>query len=432
MQPLGPAHLLNPKEAQKLNLSVLKRIDAATEQVLASANHVALYDFDQTDSRWIRKDVEGSLFLIQRNVVPFYQIIILNKKSQQNYVEDVTAGFQFEKSRPYLLYRNKRDEVVGIWFYEEEEADKVESLLHRILEAYPTAEDPTDGAHEQAPEQTPVQQAAAPQDDAFWDQRAPSPPSDFDPFASRAAAATPPSALGMMTPGPPAPPSAPAMSTTPPKSPGNFLRGVNGLKDGSMMTPEQSNLAKLLANMKMAPSGSGSVSTTVSTPTQAPSGSTQHSASTSDLLRPALLTPKFFKAQSPAPALARPNGSSSSISIGGPGDPSGGRSTVTDASTAQRASSDPLSAASLPQPEKQLLEDTSLSRFFPLASMAATSSSPGAAAPSAAAPPQPEAMPSSPAANQRERLRLAITTLAKSDAFLDILAKELSAAGLWR
>ncbi len=33
MQPLGPAHLLNPKEAQKLNLSVLKRIDAATEQV---------------------------------------------------------------------------------------------------------------------------------------------------------------------------------------------------------------------------------------------------------------------------------------------------------------------------------------------------------------------------------------------------------------
>lgn len=78
----------------------------------------------------------------------------------------------------------------------------------------------------QAPEQTPVQQAAAPQDDAFWDQRAPSPPSDFDPFASRAAAATPPSALGMMTPGPPVAPSAPAMSTTPPKSPGNFLRGV--------------------------------------------------------------------------------------------------------------------------------------------------------------------------------------------------------------
>ena len=31
----------------------------------------------------VRKDVEGSLFLVQRNVHPIYQIIILNKKSQR-------------------------------------------------------------------------------------------------------------------------------------------------------------------------------------------------------------------------------------------------------------------------------------------------------------------------------------------------------------
>ncbi len=40
-------------------------------------------------------------------------------------------------------------QVVGIWFYEEEEADKVESLLHRILAAYPEAQSSTDVAHEQ-------------------------------------------------------------------------------------------------------------------------------------------------------------------------------------------------------------------------------------------------------------------------------------------
>ncbi len=33
MQALGPAHLLDPREAQRLNLAVLKRIDSATEQV---------------------------------------------------------------------------------------------------------------------------------------------------------------------------------------------------------------------------------------------------------------------------------------------------------------------------------------------------------------------------------------------------------------
>ena len=91
-----------------------------------------------------RKEVEGSLFLIRRNEEPCIQIVILNKKSTReahalvmwfpthvllhkfaclsaascfsccsdNYVEDIHPGFQFEKSRPYLLYRNKDEEVI--------------------------------------------------------------------------------------------------------------------------------------------------------------------------------------------------------------------------------------------------------------------------------------------------------------------------------
>ena len=73
---------------------------------------------------------------------------------------------------------------------------------------------------QQVPEQPAASHPAAAGDDSFWDQRAPSPPSDFDPFAGRAAVATPSSAIIMMTPGPP------AMTATPPKSPGNFLRGA--------------------------------------------------------------------------------------------------------------------------------------------------------------------------------------------------------------
>lgn len=33
MQPVGPAHLLNHKAAERLNLAVLKRMDSATEEV---------------------------------------------------------------------------------------------------------------------------------------------------------------------------------------------------------------------------------------------------------------------------------------------------------------------------------------------------------------------------------------------------------------
>ena len=83
--------------------------------------------------------------------------------------------------------------------------------------------------------------------------------------------------------------------------------GVNGLRDGSVMTPEQSNLAKLLANMKVASGSSGGAPTpssaaTASTPPPPPPGGPHHSASTSDLQRPTLLTPKFFAARAaPSP-----------------------------------------------------------------------------------------------------------------------------------
>jgi hypothetical protein len=62
---------------------------------------------------------------------------------------------------------------------------------------------------------------------------------------------------------------------------------------------------------------------------------------------------------------ARPNGGSS---VGAPESPSETRSAADNStSTVQRTLSDPLSASSaLPEPQRQLLEDTSLSRFFPL------------------------------------------------------------------
>lgn len=82
--------------------------------------------------------------------------------------------------------------------------------------------------------------------------------------------------------------------------------GVNGLRDGSVMTPEQSNLAKLLANMKVSSSGPVPVPSLASTPLPS---TPHHSASTSDLQRPTLLTPKFFAAR------AAPSPSSSAVSL---------------------------------------------------------------------------------------------------------------------
>lgn len=106
--------VIDQRAAEQMNLNVLRRIDPQIEELLASAGHVALYDFDIPSKRWSRKDVEGSLFLVKRRSQPRFQFVILNKKSAvatDNFVEDVHGGFQCEVQKPYVLYRNRVNEV---------------------------------------------------------------------------------------------------------------------------------------------------------------------------------------------------------------------------------------------------------------------------------------------------------------------------------
>ena len=84
-----------------------------------------------------------------------------------NFVEDILGDFKFEVASPYILYRSKSDEVlhcvrenthlispntlskwrcmqvIGIWFYDENESAMVSGLLHRITNAY-TGQSPPD------------------------------------------------------------------------------------------------------------------------------------------------------------------------------------------------------------------------------------------------------------------------------------------------
>eukprot|EP00887_Chlorella_sp_A99_P001721 scaffold8.g1721.t1 len=132
----GTKPVIDAAAAEKMNLTVLRRLDPDVEQLLATAGHVALYDFEVTTKKWSRKDVEGSLFLVKRRSQPRFQFVILNKKSADNFVEDVMGGFQCEVQPPYLLYRNKAGEVVGIWFFDQADCDRISGLLQKIASTF--------------------------------------------------------------------------------------------------------------------------------------------------------------------------------------------------------------------------------------------------------------------------------------------------------
>nr|ACG46714.1 dcp1-like decapping family protein [Zea mays] len=119
-----------------LNRTVLQRLDPAVEDILITAAHVTLYDFDIDVNQWRRKDVEGSLFVVKRNAQPRFQFIVMNRRNTDNLVEDLLGDFEYQLQAPYIMYRNAAQEVIGIWFYNSQECQEVANLFSRILNAF--------------------------------------------------------------------------------------------------------------------------------------------------------------------------------------------------------------------------------------------------------------------------------------------------------
>lgn len=116
------------------NLAVLQRHDASVVDVLFNAAHVTLYLFQEDKAAWQKLNVEGSLFVVRRSREPQHQYIVMNRRSTDNYVEDITPKFAIQDAEPYLMYRNHADQIVGIWFYDAAERVAVAQLLRDITD----------------------------------------------------------------------------------------------------------------------------------------------------------------------------------------------------------------------------------------------------------------------------------------------------------
>lgn len=50
-----------------------------------------------------------------------------------NLVEPVSPGLDLQLQEPFLLYRNSRGNIYGIWFYEKEECVRIANMLNELL-----------------------------------------------------------------------------------------------------------------------------------------------------------------------------------------------------------------------------------------------------------------------------------------------------------
>ena len=118
--------------SQQQSLSSLKRVDPEITEILASATHATLYNF--ASEEWERGDVEGPLFIAKRRSQPRYRLVVLNRLSMSNLVEDVDAGFEIEVVDRYLIFRRADDQarIRGLWFHSLEEHAAIGALLEKV------------------------------------------------------------------------------------------------------------------------------------------------------------------------------------------------------------------------------------------------------------------------------------------------------------
>mmetsp|Transcript_30348 Transcript_30348/g.50113 ORF Transcript_30348/g.50113 Transcript_30348/m.50113 type:complete len:259 (-) Transcript_30348:59-835(-) len=122
---------------RKANLRVLQRSDATVQDILESATHVGLYEFDQVGGAWEKKQVEGSLFFVKRNNNPRFQVVILNRSAADNWTLAMAPMMQLQNNDPYLILRYKDEQgasiISGIWFHNSQERDTIAAVLQRAI-----------------------------------------------------------------------------------------------------------------------------------------------------------------------------------------------------------------------------------------------------------------------------------------------------------
>ncbi|KAK0073900.1 hypothetical protein PV325_009037 [Microctonus aethiopoides] len=116
-----------------MNVAALKRVDPYIKDILETATHVALYTFNADNNEWEKTDIEGALFVYSRNGEPFNSILIMNRLNTNNLVEPVTQGLDLQLQEPFLLYKNSKCQIYGIWFYDKDECIRIATMLKQLV-----------------------------------------------------------------------------------------------------------------------------------------------------------------------------------------------------------------------------------------------------------------------------------------------------------
>lgn len=120
------------KQQQTIINRHLKRMDAGFLGTVLVTGKACIYRFQD---RWIEMGIEGPLYLYTRNAHPLHRLLVLNRKSLNDFKMDIPDRFNCESKERFIIFNSEnREAAFGFWFEDEEDA----SALFRALEELQT------------------------------------------------------------------------------------------------------------------------------------------------------------------------------------------------------------------------------------------------------------------------------------------------------
>ena len=140
-------------DSEELTMQVLKKLDPLIDKKLFGSTFCSIFEHDEATSRWLSLNYEGSLYLVsRRNPVPplggsaapslGYRMILLNRKSRDNCIEDIDAShdMEFKRVQQYVYYKKAAGENLlsthqkrVIFFSNELEAEQFLNMMQEIM-----------------------------------------------------------------------------------------------------------------------------------------------------------------------------------------------------------------------------------------------------------------------------------------------------------
>ncbi|XP_019732609.1 mRNA-decapping enzyme 1B isoform X2 [Hippocampus comes] len=117
-----------------ISLAALQRHDPYIKNIVDVASQVALYTYNNRANEWEKTEVEGTLFIYTRLASPTYGFTIMNRLSMENLTEPITKDLDFQLQDPFLLYRNARLVIHGIWFYDKADCRRIAQRIKTLTQ----------------------------------------------------------------------------------------------------------------------------------------------------------------------------------------------------------------------------------------------------------------------------------------------------------